>query len=263
MAPKLWEDDQNEEFGDWRIDVVGRLVNDLPAAYPGGPSHKAGSPVYSKVTGVRHPIHNIVNFITPSPTALALNIAIGAALEATRLRRTMAFVEVPTPRGSGKSIAMENLTHLYDYFGQFMMAATFSFQALETFSNWIISQKVKAPFKLLRRDVPVEFTPMELERFASTEEKLGAILPTVLDVETPKGKKSWQNFVGLKQARDSTIHLKSYDSFTEDADKESLFYQFLNSQAKDLPKTALEMIEYFLPDSNMPRWILYAKRKIQ
>ena len=33
-------------LGDWRIALATRLVKDVPAAYPGGPSHKAGAPVY-------------------------------------------------------------------------------------------------------------------------------------------------------------------------------------------------------------------------
>lgn len=262
MTQELWKDDQEEEFGDWRIEQVGRLVNDLPAAYPGGPSHKAGSPIYPKPTVVKHPVHNTINFVTPNPTALALNIAIRAASDAHRLRRTLAFIDLATPTGTGKGVANENLTHLYDYFEHFMMAATFSYQALETFSNWIIAEKLKTPLQLERRKEMVEFSPEELERVASTEEKLGVILPRVLNIPSPKGKKLWQEFVKLKQARDSTIHLKSRDAYTGKIDKESLFFRFLNSQAKELPKTAFNLIEYFLK-SGMPRWALYARRKLK
>jgi hypothetical protein len=263
MAQDLWKDDQNEELGDWRIEQVGRLVNDLPAAYPGGPSHKAGSPIYPKPTLVRHPVHNVISFVTANPTALALSIAVRAADEAQRLRRTLAFIDTATHLGGGKGVANENLTHLYDYFEHFMTAVTFSFQALETFSNWVISNSLKTNFQLERRGEMVEFTPMELERVASTEEKLAVVLPTVLGVQTPKGKKVWQNFAKLKQVRDSTIHLKSYNAYTVQIDKESLFYQFLNSQARELPKTAFEMIEYFFGNKDMPRWALYARRKIK
>jgi len=36
----------DDDIGDWRIEAAATLAKDVPAAYPGGPSHKAGAHVY-------------------------------------------------------------------------------------------------------------------------------------------------------------------------------------------------------------------------
>lgn len=81
---------KSDEFGDWRIRAVTTLTKDVPAAFPGGPSHRAGSPVYL-VTENTDGSGKPVSFTTPSPVALALAIAHEAASQAHRLRPTIAF----------------------------------------------------------------------------------------------------------------------------------------------------------------------------
>ena len=55
-------------------------------------------------------------------------------------------------------------------------------------------------------------TADELERNLTTKEKLATILPALVGVPNPKGKKVWQDFAALKDARDATIHIKSKDA---------------------------------------------------
>lgn len=77
----------SDGLGDWRIAAVARLAQDLPAAFPGGPSHKAGAPVYQTElvpTSKGEPL----GFLTPSATAMALSIALGASRSAKRLFET-------------------------------------------------------------------------------------------------------------------------------------------------------------------------------
>lgn len=167
-----------DNLGDWRIAVVSTLLNDLPAAFPGGPAHKAGTPVYlSSLT--RDPKHNAIGFITPSPTALALNAAFRSALRAKKLRNTLALTDTVTPLGSGKQVAKENLPHLYDFFEHSMIAVTCSFQSLEMFCNQIIAQKPQSGFGLKRGKDVLTVSGVELERKTSTDEKVADILPSV------------------------------------------------------------------------------------
>ena len=170
----------------------------------------------------------------------------------------MVFDEILTPNGTGKSVSFKDTVTLCDYFEQCMIAVTFSFQALETFCNHVIANELKGTFNLQRRKEVITVTPIELERLAATEEKLAIVLPQLLARATPKGKKVWDDFVRLKRARDSTIHLKSSDQYPPGGtiDKDSLFYQFLNRNATDFPKWAISMIKYFVLGSKLPRWFL-------
>src|ERR1700730_2196975 len=182
---------QKDDFGDWRIAAVTTLAQDLPAAFPGGPAHKAGAPVYlSSLT--KHPKHNVIGFITPSATALALNAAVKNATKAKQLKETLALGDVVTPFGKGKSVVSENLPHLYDFFEYCMIAVIASFQSLEMFSNDVIGRELKGTFELGRNKETLKLTGEELERRASTDEKLGVVLPRLLAIKTPKGTKLWE-----------------------------------------------------------------------
>jgi hypothetical protein len=254
-------DDDN--FGDWRIAVVTTLLNDVPAAFPGGPAHKAGTPVYlSSLTKDRQ--HNAIGFITPSPTALALNAALRSALRAKNLRNTLALTDTLTPWGSGKQVANENLPHLYDFFEHSMIAVTCSFQSLEMFCNETIAQKSQSSFGLTRGKDVLTLSGVELERKASTDEKVADILPSFLGLKSPMGTELWERFQDLKTARDSTIHCKSKEIRTAIAeDRESLLFQFFRREPTEFPTIAFEVIEYFHHDGKLPRWAIVAKKRIQ
>ena len=69
---------EQDGLGDWRIQAASRLKNDLPAAYPGGLSHKAGSIVLLTTT-VATAQHLNLGFTTPSAAALALSAGLRSA----------------------------------------------------------------------------------------------------------------------------------------------------------------------------------------
>lgn len=249
----------DDKLGDWRIQGIAKLAKDLPAAYPGGPSHKAGTPIYLS-TSTRGTGNQPIGFVTPSSTALALNIAINASTQATKLYSLIIFEEVQTPEGSGRSVLNKNIGSLFDYFESCMIAVTFSFQALETFCNWEIADKVSEILTLHRDKGEESLTATELERKLSTEEKLHLVLPKILKIDTPKGRKVWEDFKKLKHARDSIVHIKSIDQYPNrvsegKADKDSLYFIFLNRKMTSYPKTAIQMIMHFYNSSEIPRWL--------
>jgi hypothetical protein len=250
---------KDDGLGDWRIHGATRLTQDAPSMY-GGPIHKAGTPIHVG-TMTKDSKDRPVGFVTPNATALALSVALKSAVEAKRLSTALIFEDVDTPKGKGKSVGYKDVVPLYDYFEQCMIAVTFSFQALETYSNQIIADNLKGTFDLERRKELRSFTSIEIEKEVSTEEKLATVLPQLLNLSSPKGHKVWEDFVKLKRARDSTTHFKSYDQFharfeKEIIDRDTLFYQFLNNDTTNFPKWAIYMIKYFASVGELPRWLL-------
>jgi|SRR5271166_4246361 len=249
----------NDNFGDWRIEAVTTIVQDVPAAYPGGPSHRAGTPVY-KASVTKHAEYNTIGFVTPSPIALALNTAARNAFLAQELRRELILRDVVTPWGAGKSVANENLPHLYDFFESCMIAVISSFQSLEMFSNVEISRHPERKFQLKRKRAGLILSAGDLERKGSTDEKIGDILPELLGIQSPRGNALWEEYLELKKARDATVHLKARDMYTgKDIDSESLFFQFFQRDASEHPRTAFKIIEYFHRGRELPRWCMAAK----
>lgn len=257
----LLRDLETEGLADWRVESFGRLANELPAAFPGGPSHPPGSFAYPAPTLVRYPTYNAIGFITPSPTAMALNIAASAASAAVVLRGQIIFQSGLAPVGSVKMVTHQSLPTLFDYFEQCMIAVAFSFQSLEAFSNQVIQAHVKGTFRVLRKGQPRELSADDLERETPTEEKLATVLPSLLTIKSPKGQRLWERFVELKRVRDSTIHLKSLDAQSR-LDAESLYFQFLNHNAKEFPRAALEMIQHFRAKTKGPLWMVRIEEKL-
>jgi hypothetical protein len=240
-----------DEFGDWRIAAVTTIAADIPAAYPGGPSHKAGTPIYQSSLVQTEDNQNI-GFILPSSTAMALNIAINAAKIANDYKAKIVYGKAATPQGSGLVVNNESSEDLFNYFEQCMVAVTFSYQAIEIFCNHTIARELKGEIEVKRRKKRVTFSPLELERQLSTEEKISLILPKIKGLSTPKGKKPWEAFKRLKGARDSTIHMKNIDQ--QVVDTESLYFQFLSNDCELFPQAAIAMIQYFLSGKE-PRWL--------
>lgn len=246
---------KSDGFGDWRIAAASRLAEDVPAAYPGGPSHKAGAAVYLSELAKNENGENI-GFTAPSATAMALNSAYKAFDRANSLKGQIKYQDVATPQGSGKSVQHENCTELFDYFEASMEVVVFSFLALESFCNHTISRELKESIDVKRRKKRVVMSPSEAERQLSTEEKLVNVLPKLRSKPTPKGKVVWEAFKVLKNARDACVHLKGGSQYSGGASsEESLFFYFLHFDLVKYPDAALEMILYFHQLEKLPRWL--------
>jgi hypothetical protein len=195
---------------------------------------------------------------------MALHL-VGRAIEVSQaLKGMFVFDDLITPEGRGKGIRQER--ELFDYFEQCMIITTFSFQALEAYCNQTVADDMKAPVQLeRRRDGKKQLitlnSPADVERTATTEEKLATVVPAVLEMASPRGKAVWGPFVALKRARDATIHLKSLDQYPNRKelgfeDDSSLFYQFLYQDMAQYPKAAVALIHYFTRRTVVPRWLM-------
>lgn len=240
-----------DNLGDYRIAAVSTLSEDLPEAYPGGPSHKAGTPVYQSSL-VRNQNGELVSFILPSSTAMALNQSLKASNRANELRKLITYKSSPTTEGTGLAVSSECHESLFDYFEECMVAVTFAYQTLELFCNHSISRHMKEGMEIKRKKR--EFlSPSELERQLSTEEKLSIVLPKVLKTSTPKGKRPWEPYKKLKVARDATIHMKYSDQ--QVLNKDTLYFQFLNNRdITTYPLASIQMLRWFTKEKT-PRWL--------
>ena len=242
-----------DNLGDWRIDSVSTLAQSFGNA-------PIGSPVRLMSTA-KHKNHNYLSFITPSGPALCLNIAIEAAALGEAIRPRLLLTPMVTHDGKrGFQIRDESVSDLYYFFERSIISVTMSFQAIEIFANAIIGRKAKENIVVKRRGgVDKTLSPTEAERELSTEEKLGQVLPNILGVSSPRGNRAWQSFKTLKDARDATVHLKSRDIYTRnDVGRESLFFYYLNQDARKFPSAAIKVISHFFP-KDLPRWLRHAK----
>ena len=246
---------QNKEIIDWRIHAMTTLMSDLPALFPGGPSHKAGSPIYLSHL-IKSKKHKYLGFITPSVVALSLNISFVSSINAKEIYQLIKFEDSIGPKGNQKKVANEYIKSLFDYFENCMVSVVFSFQAIESFCNSVLSEDPNKIFKVNYRGKIINKRAFEIERDSSTEEKLSEIIPQELNISIPKTDKLWQKFIDLKFVRDSTVHFKSNDMFSkiENIDDNSLFYLFIKNDPIIYPTSAFEIINYFTKSLGPTPW---------
>ncbi len=110
---------------DWRIQAATTTVTELPAAYPEGPSHPAGSTLVlvSQVVPEEGPP---IAFPSPSALALALGVATRAAKTATSLRKQFQFGTAVAPGGPVLRLDRTVTTQLFDYFEHCFIAVVYS-----------------------------------------------------------------------------------------------------------------------------------------
>jgi len=245
-----------DNLGDWRIEAVTTIAQDVRPAFAGGPSFKVGDRLYL-TTLTKTSKGEFIGFTTPNASALALNIAASAARRAVELKGQFSYKSGPSPWGTSKSIGSDQDELLFLFFESCLVSVTFSFQTIEAFCNYSISRTWRKPVEVKRRKTKETLHHESAERELSTEEKLKSVLPKIYDVPTPAGKSVWDRFVKLKRARDSCVHIKYHDQcpLGAEIDQESLFFQFLDNDPLFFPDAAKEMITYFYSKQGLPRWL--------
>jgi hypothetical protein len=231
---------------DWRIQAAATTATEIPAAYPGGPSHPAGSTLVlsSQIT----PAEGVpILFPTPSAAALSLSIAARAARSAVELRTFLQFSPAIGPGGTVQNLNSSLTSKLFDYFENCSVAVLFSIQALEAYCNYKIAYTLNGEFAIERDGKQIMLSPLKVERELSIDEKLGEVLPSLLSVPTPKGRAVWEEYIHFRRLRDATVHIKSHHQWTSSSRdfEDSPYAWFLQHSASTIPMPAIAMLRYF------------------
>jgi hypothetical protein len=253
---------KDEGLGDWRIAVASRLAKDANFETIGGTSHSAGTPVY-----VAHLAQSIkdggLSFITPHPVALNLEIAFNSVIEATKIKKTIGLHQ--NRKGKIRETHIDDTQQLFDYFQFCFVAIIFSYQAIETFINFVLSRKVNTPLSYEHKGIAHLITPEEIEKKYSTDEKIKLFLPQVTGIQIDSKSLLWNKFVALKRDRDAIVHIKYEDMFTRGEIKPietSLFTRLWKEKMMDHLHTSYNMINHFRDDSTRERWQEYFEEKL-
>ena len=239
------------ENWDWRCRAVTTL------AAPAG-IHKTGTPVYVVTSGRAE--GRRITFITPSQEALALSLASRASSTALERRREVQItrVQVAPEPGTRYAIGEESAPALYDFFEACYAVVTFSFQSMEAFANRVIAEKIEPgqTYRLTRGKRSAELDAEELQRRASTDEKVTAVLPELLARPSLRdGRSLWDRYTQLKKERDAIVHLKAEDAYPKYRTVvPSIYHRFLDKGVARHPVTALRVLAHF-ETGETPRWL--------
>jgi len=206
---------------------------------------KPGDIVYS-YTQLQASAIGPIGFITPSPVALFLNIAVGAANRALSARSRLA----PDKAFRPPTIQPPQLPSLYSYFEECFVCVTTAYQAVEAFANQLLIDSDKEYFLIKRKKkskVWIEkVPPKQAEIACSIADKLTQALPQATGKELPINHQSYLRFNGLADLRHSIVHLKRIDQYTYgDAAQQTLYYRLLSWNPLASVESALGVIRHF------------------
>lgn len=239
---------------DWRVQFATTTLSDIPAAFPGGPSHPAGSTVL--VASIVTPAEGTpIGFPAPSAAALALSIAANASRAALAQRDSLRFGPGIAPSGAIINLDQSATGQLFDYFEQCLVATVFSIQALESYSNYKIAHSAKDGLTVERKGKDVVLSREEAERELSLDEKLGRTLPQLLGLASPKGSAAWEAYVHRRRLRDAAVHFKSHHQWTSsDQFDDSPYSWFLQHSPLEIPVPTINLLRQFAAEHEQP-WL--------
>ena len=231
---------------DWRMRNPLRMAEDWTSPWSGD-SAPAGSQV-TPVSVIRLSSDRLLAIAVPNATALCLNIARRSWDESREMRKSAKIDR--TLKGQ---VSFPTYGHAFDFIERIFEGVVMAYTAIEAYVNECVPEDFE--YETLRRsDTILEVMRRDaIERYLSLEEKLTEVLPIVLSVPSPKGKRCWQSFKKLKRSRDRVVHMKAQDRRSSGPEQPTLWHDVFKIEPPHVQ--AKEIISHFIEASGIrPRW---------
>lgn len=237
------------DTADFRYQALTTLAKDWTSPYT-GILHKKGAIVeFSAIT--KYTSKQLISFPIPNASAMYLKLSFQLFKESQE-----GLDKVEAKKKEGEEVThVGDITDFYDLLEKRLASIIFAYTALEVFANQTIPDKYV--YEKFREDDRCKetYTKEQAERWVSLDEKLSDLLPNVLSLKTPKGKRTWDKYKKLKKLRDRLIHPKSKDLHSTGKDDASI-WNIISAKNLDNPALiAKEVISYFVDGlAEKPRW---------
>lgn len=232
---------------DWRLQAATWMTK---PAVVNGHEYAAGTLVSIHGQARTSAEDPIIDFGVPSVTALLLDHA---------ARLDIAYQDFSARRlPAGPNMNLRNF-ELFELFESRMASVVFAHSALEAFANEMISRAYAGSYRyepVVKNGVSVSYDLESVERKLTLEEKLAKVIPNILSIPSPKGKRPWNKFQKLKKLRDRVVHCKARDRAASKPDDDVLWRALLEPAARTLAFDAYNLMGYFYraKPTEMPRW---------
>jgi hypothetical protein len=234
---------KSEEYyteADWRCHTVVRVA--ATTTVPGLGTLPVGA--VGKAVGIVDYKASRITFSIPDATALFLNLSKRHHEDAAAVSHKIPVS--PTPQDLEDDDA-------FAYLENIMASVVFAYTALESFANEEIPDDFIHTIEKGR--CKELYDKAQIEKYLSLEVKLGDILPVVCGVTSPKGSKSWEDYVALETLRHSIIHMKKSDREHIGYSSKSVWSRVIKEPLPQTFAVAKAIIAYFYKSRSLkPHW---------
>lgn len=189
-----------------------------------------------------------VSFGLPSTPALFLSLA----YKAFTAYRDVDVRELFDTHPQG--VWPDNQSPLFNFCEQFAAHVVFAFTALESVANEIIPKEHSYTTVDGKTGQEVTYSRDEIERYVSLDEKLLQVLPSALDVSSPKGLHIWRDYKKLKKLRNRIIHLKMTDRQSTGPEIETVWGDMLRNSKIPFCDNTHKLMGHFGSTVTNRRW---------
>ena len=184
-----------------------------------------------------------VTFYTPNTVSLFLSISNKELIRATEAYKLLFDKKLnPDPKVI-YSIPEQELPKVYDYLEFIQTSIISMYSAVEAFANIAIPNE-HLEEKINNKGIKEVWDKIAIERWYSTSEKIGDLLPKILNIESPKTLSFWSNFKKLEQLRNDIIHPKISPSKINEIES-SFLEKLFQEDIFALIKCGYQLIKYY------------------
>ncbi|MGP2591852.1 hypothetical protein [Serratia marcescens] len=185
----------------------------------------------------------IVSFYTPNNVSLFLSSAKKELAKSNSIYKSV-FGKVIKSKHKKLRVSEKDLPRLYNYFESIQMAIVSMYTAIESFANICIPHDYVYE-KNNSKGVKESYNKELIERYIATSEKIDKILPAILNCDSPKGKKLWEDFKELESLRNDIIHPKTTNKNKETKEDSSFLCSLLADDFIKKVASGFDLVSYF------------------
>jgi hypothetical protein len=179
-----------------------------------------------------------IMFLTPNNISLTLSLMKKSYKKAFLLHKEL----IRSKTNKTIKLEEEHITILYDYFEEIISSVIFAYISVEAMSNAAIPEGFEIE-KTNEKGIKETWTKENIERWMSTSQKTGEILPSILNSGDIKKEAFWVHFKDLEKLRNELIHQKTINSGTKlDSD---IYKKLINPNVFVKIKSAISVIKYY------------------
>jgi hypothetical protein len=184
-----------------------------------------------------------IHYSAPNNISLSLNLMKKSLKKANLLYGKLII------KNSDKKIELGSdlRSELYDLFEEIQTSIIFSYISIEAFANAVIPEDHKHE-RFNEKGIQEIWNKENIERWMTTSEKVGLILPTIFKSSDIKAEPFWSSFKDLEKLRNFIVHQKTMENGTR-LDSE-IYAEMLHPTIFQKIQSSINVIDFFYKINN-------------
>ncbi|SHG32187.1 hypothetical protein [Flavobacterium defluvii] len=183
-----------------------------------------------------------ISYVAPNSISVSLSLMKKSLKKAKSI-----YAKIIPKFKNNKKIGIDATSDLYDFFEEIQTSIIFSYIAVEAFSNAAIPEDFEHE-KFNEKGIKEIWSKSNIERWMTTSEKVGILLPKILNSSDVKQEPFWHTFKNLEKLRNEIVHQKTVQK--ETALDTAIYSKMLDQNIFNIIESSIEVIDFYYKLNN-------------